>query len=115
MSKPSAILATTVPVTLLTFHTGTARAMQERGYAVTLVSSPGTELRRATELTLAPAQPLRMSRTISPFRDALALFQWLRLLRRVRPRLVIAATPKCGLLAMTSAALMGVERRLYAC
>ena len=113
--RQRAVLATTVPVTLRTFHTGTVRALQRDGYDVTLVSSPGSDLDRAAAVTNSPAVALFMARGLTPASDVRALWSWVRMLRRIRPRLVVAGTPKCALLAMVAAALQRVERRIYIC
>ncbi len=57
--------------------------------------------------------PVRIERKISPWRDFLAICQMVRLFRRYRFQLVHSVTPKAGLLAMTSAFLVGVGVRIH--
>jgi glycosyltransferase involved in cell wall biosynthesis len=54
-----------------------------------------------------------MARAISPARDVIALARLWRTLRRLRPDVVDAHTPKAGLLAMLAAWLAGIRVRVY--
>lgn len=112
---PRAVFGTTVPITLWKFHTHTVGAMQNLGFVVTLVSSPGTELDRVSRETCSSAVSIRMTRGITPLADAAAFGRWLRVLRKIRPNLVIAGTPKCALLGMTASAVLRIDRRIYMC
>ena len=50
-----------------------------------------------------PLHPIRMTRRITPLRDLLALWRVWRTVRRIRPQIVHAHTPKGGLLGMIAA------------
>src|SRR5258705_238654 len=54
-----------------------------------------------------------MPRRITPLADLAALWRLVRVMRRVRPTIVDAHTPKGGLLAMMAAALCRVPVRIY--
>jgi glycosyltransferase involved in cell wall biosynthesis len=54
-----------------------------------------------------------MSRTITPIKDLVTLYHLWRLLRRLRPSIVHAHTPKGGLLGMVASWLVGVPVRIY--
>ncbi len=56
---------------------------------------------------------VRLTRTPHPLRDALALVDLLRLIRRVRPDLVNVSTPKAGLVGGLAAWLSRVRVRVY--
>jgi glycosyltransferase involved in cell wall biosynthesis len=56
---------------------------------------------------------IRMVRDPSPIRDLISLYRWTRLLIKVRPDMVVAGTPKAGLLGMWSSSLTGVKVRIY--
>lgn len=103
---------TTVPESLF-FLTGQAGYLRARGYEVHAVSSPGELLGRFSEVEQVPCHAVPMERGISPARDAVALARLVRLLRRLRPDVVDAHTPKAGLLAMAAARLAGVPARVY--
>lgn len=56
-----------------------------------------------------------MTPEISPMRDAASLVEWIQLLRRLRPDVVLGGTPKAALLSMLAARATGVPARIYHC
>ncbi|WP_372727429.1 glycosyltransferase family 4 protein [Nocardioides sp.] len=79
--------------------------LEGRGWDVTVVAGgPGEG---------QPVHVLPMVRRPAPLADLTALARWVRLIRRSRPAVVVAGTPKAGLLGMVAARLSGVERRVY--
>lgn len=56
--------------------------------------------------------PLPLERDPSPMRDLRALFELIRLMRRLRPELVVYGTPKATLLAGAAALCTGVPARV---
>ena len=56
---------------------------------------------------------LPMRRDASARSDARALRQWISLLKRIRPDVVIGATPKAAVLSLTAAKLTGVPHRVW--
>ena len=56
---------------------------------------------------------IRLSRGISPIRDALAVLAWTRQILSVRPRAVIGNSPKGALLGLLAARIAGVKTRIY--
>lgn len=111
-TKPRAIVTTTVPVTLETFQSELIQQLQHE-YEVVLVSSPDSALGRVAAGFDVSYYAVEMTRTISPRRDAVAVLNFLRILRHVRPTLVVAATPKASLLALVASRLTRVPSRLY--
>jgi glycosyltransferase involved in cell wall biosynthesis len=103
---------TTVPMTLSFLH-GQTGYMRGRGFRVHALSSPGPELDAFTEREGVEVSAVEMSRRITPLRDLLAVGRLLRRLRRIRPAIVHATTPKGGLLGMIAAAVYGAPVRLY--
>jgi glycosyltransferase involved in cell wall biosynthesis/O-antigen/teichoic acid export membrane protein len=103
---------TTVPETLH-FLRGQIGFMKEAGFTVEAISSPLPELARFGEEQRIRTWGLRMSRRISPARDLLALARLIALLRRVRPTVLHAHTPKAGLLGMLAGAAARVPVRIY--
>lgn len=102
----------TIPMSL-TFLRGQGGLMHARGFDVHALSSPGDLLAAfgANEGVTVHAVP--MSRRISAFGDLRAVAALYRAIRRIRPTLVHAHTPKGGLLGMIAAALAGVPVRVY--
>jgi len=92
---------------------GQLRFLREAGFDVTLVSSPGIELKSAGECESVQAIPVPMAREISPLRDLVSLWELWRLIRRVRPSITNVETPKAGLLGGLAAFLARVPCRIY--
>lgn len=95
---------------------GFPQMLTTNGWSVWIVSSaPG-----AAEAHLVDALPegvehvvVPMERSPSVARDCRSLIQWVRVLRKQRPDVVMAGTPKAGLLGMVAAKLTRVPVRIY--
>lgn len=102
----------TVPLSASMLLRGQLRYMREHGLEVTLITSPGKELEAvATEGVEVVEVPMR--REISLLHDLVALFKLFKILRKLKPDLVNAGTPKAGLLGMLAARLARVPVRVY--
>ena len=112
-TKPITLVhITTVPQSL-EFVTGQAGYMKARGFEIVGLSSPGELLTRFAEREGVPVHAVEMPRRVTPWRDVLALLKLVRLLRRIRPQIVHAHTPKGGLLGMLSAWIARTPVRIY--
>lgn len=80
---------------------------------VSIISSPGEALHRFGREMGVAVYPVKMPRRITPLRDLLAVWRMVHILRRERPTIVHAHTPKGGLLGMLSAWLAGTPIRIY--
>lgn len=110
--RPRAVVTTTIPLTLSSFHRELVRQLLDE-FDVHVVSAPGAELEDvASELGVTP-HVIPMSRDISVAGDALALWRWVRLLVTLRPSLLVSATPKASMLSQVAGWLTRVPRRLY--
>ena len=89
------------------------RRMVAAGADVFVVSSPGARLDEEAHRQGFTALPVTMHRRISPGRDLVSIFRLIRVLRRVRPDLVDAATPKGGLLGMIAARFARMPTAIY--
>ncbi len=87
--------------------------MKARGIDVFALSSPGKDLEEFGRREDVPVYGVEMLRSISPLRDLVALWSIVRLIRRLRPHIVHAHTPKGGLLGMIAAWLARVPVRIY--
>jgi glycosyltransferase involved in cell wall biosynthesis len=103
---------TTVPMSL-TFLRTLVPVLHASGMTVEAVSSPGADASRFAQLLGIPVHTIDMPRRISPVRDLVALARLTMLLRRMRPDVVHAHTPKGGLLGMIAAVLARVPVRIY--
>ena len=103
---------TTVPMTLM-FMRGQVDFMRAKGFELALLSSPGSTLDHFAEEYHLPAYGVPMERRVTPGRDLLSLVELVRILRRERPTILHAHTPKAGLLGMVAAFLARVPVRIY--
>ncbi|MEX2220523.1 MAG: glycosyltransferase family 4 protein [Candidatus Rokuibacteriota bacterium] len=103
---------TTVPVTL-PFLAGHVAHAKGKGFDVHALSSPGEALEQFARGMQIDGHPVPMSRRITPLADLAALWRVVRVIRRVRPTIVDAHTPKGSLLAMIAATLCRVPVRIY--
>lgn len=112
-AKPRQVLhVVTVPMTL-EFMAGQAAFMRERNVSLSFVSSAGREQQAFAEREKVHVHSVEMSRRITPVRDLLSIIRLLRVIRRTRPAIVHAHTPKAGLVAMVASRLGGVPVRIY--
>lgn len=58
---------------------------------------------------------VNLEREISPLKDAKALIQIIKHLKRVKPDIVNFGTPKVSLLGMIAAKMLGIKNRIYTC
>ncbi|HOP79171.1 MAG TPA: glycosyltransferase family 4 protein [Armatimonadota bacterium] len=110
--RPRLVHITTVPESL-GFLTGQVSYMKTRGFVIHAISSPGELLDRFEEQEKVEVHPVLMSRRITPLRDLFSLGRIVFTLRKIRPTIVHAHTPKGGLLGMIAAWLTGVPVRIY--
>lgn len=92
---------------------GQLAEMERRGYAVTLVTSPGPDLVLTARREGVETVGVRMRREITPLSDLRSLRELTRVLRQVQPVITKAGTPKAGLLGGLAAAATGVPCRIY--
>jgi lipopolysaccharide/colanic/teichoic acid biosynthesis glycosyltransferase len=104
---------TTSPLALWSFFRSLTRFLAEHGFETAAISSPGQKLDEFHAWTGVPVHAVEMKRRISPFSDLPALWRLWRLIRRYRPAVVHAHTPKAGLLGMLAAWLALVKVRVY--
>ena len=97
----------------LGFLRGQIGFMKERGVEVSAIASPDDGLEAFGRLEGIRTYAVEMPRRITPVRDVVALARLWRRLRRLRPDIVHAHTPKGGLLGTVAAALAGVRIRIY--
>jgi hypothetical protein len=97
---------TTVPESLH-FSTWLTPYIKAKGFDVHALSSPGEYLHSYGARFGVPIHEVEMLRRITPLRDLVAILQIWQCLRRIRPQIVQAGTPKGGLLGMIGAWLAG--------
>ena len=103
---------TTVPVTL-GFLIDHIAYMQNKGFGVSVLSSPDSGLSEFGNRQGIPVYGVPMRRHFSPGHDLIALARLIYYLVCTRPHIVHVLTPKAGLLGMLSAWLTRVPVRVY--
>lgn len=111
-ARPVVVHVMTVPLSLH-FLSGQVSFMRRAGFEVHAIASPGPALDAFGEQEQIAVHGVAMTRSITPAKDLRALWRLWRELRRIRPDIVHAHTPKGGLLGLIAAALAGVRVRIY--
>lgn len=109
---PHVVHVLTVPDSLV-FLRGQVEFMRERGWEMSVVTSPGPRLETFGARHRVPVHGIAMPRRVSPLGDAASLARLTALLARLQPDLVHSHTPKGGLLGTIAATLAGVKKRIY--
>jgi len=87
--------------------------LSRMGFDVHLVCQRSAEFPALASARGITVHDLPMRREPSPLPDLVALLRLARLLKRLRPAIVNASTPKAGLLGMIASRLAGVKHRIY--
>ncbi|HKR67204.1 MAG TPA: glycosyltransferase, partial [Thermoanaerobaculia bacterium] len=87
--------------------------MQRSGFDVTLFCAGGADLDLVAQRENVRVIAIPFEREVAPLRDLRALWRLVIELRRVRPDVVNAGTPKAALLGMIASALLRVPVRIY--
>jgi len=94
---------------------GQIKYLKKKGFKVAAVSSPGPEVESVERRDGIRVYQMPILRRISPFAEIIVLFRLFKTMRRLRPTVVHAHTPKAGLLGMIAARLALVRCRVYTC
>lgn len=111
--QPRLLYITTHGKAALGLMRGQLATVRQRGFDVTVAASPSWELDEVTEREGVPTIGVPMNREITPLQDLVALYRLVGVMRRVRPDLVNAGTPKAGLLGMIAARIANIPARIY--
>lgn len=111
--KKKLLYLATDPLTPFRLMEGQLADLRRRGFDVELVASPGPLLDQVAQREEVRVHPIPMERQMSPVRDLVTLLRLIRLMRRTRPDLVNAGTPKAGLLGVIAARATGVPVTVY--
>jgi glycosyltransferase involved in cell wall biosynthesis len=103
----------TVPFFVLTQLRHQIQSLQNCGAQVWIATSSGIELESLSALTGAACVPIEMPRTVSLWRDLLALLQLFRFFRKNKIMIAHSTTPKAGLLSAIAGLLAGVPVRIH--
>jgi glycosyltransferase involved in cell wall biosynthesis len=112
MERPRLLIAVTSPLSGVFFH-GQLAWLRDQGFEVHFLCSPGAPAEDIVRQQGAEFHAVEMHRGISPWRDLRSLWRLVGVLRRVRPAIVNAGTPKAGMLVILAACLCRVPVRIY--
>jgi glycosyltransferase involved in cell wall biosynthesis len=112
-SAGTVVFISTVPESLWYFARPHWSWLRERGYKVTVISSPGSFLQQCLDGGADRIFAINLYRSITPIKDLASFVRLARLLKTIRPSVVHTHTPKAGLLGMMAAAVAGVGIRIY--
>lgn len=87
--------------------------LREKGYDVTLIASPSSELYNYSEIEDVNVYPIEMTREISIFKDIISLIKIIKYFVKLRPDICNTGTPKAGLLGIIAAYITGVPVKIY--
>ena len=107
------LVITTAEVTMGNFFARQIGYLAQEGFRVHAACSPGPGLDKVAALPGVATHPIPMARQPHPLRDIQSFLALYSLMRRIRPEIVHAHTPKAGLLGMAAARAAGVPVRLY--
>lgn len=111
--RPKLAYVTTHAISAENLMNGQLTFLRERGFDITVIAAPSESLDIVREREQVATIPIPIEREISPAADARTLTKLCGILRKLRPDIVNAGTPKAGLLGMIAAKLTGVPVRLY--
>jgi len=89
----------TVPLTFKVLYWNQLRFFKERGFKITLVSSPGAELDEVARDLDVASHAIDMAREPTPWRDLKSLSLFSRWLKQQEFDVIHSSTPKAGLIA----------------
>jgi glycosyltransferase involved in cell wall biosynthesis len=111
--RPHIVYLATDPLTAFRLMEGQLAELRRRGFRISVVTAPGELLEQVANREGVDVYPIPMRREVSPSADLLALARLVLLLRKLKPDLVNAGTPKAGLLGCIAARLAGVPVVVY--
>ena len=103
----------TVPITFATLLRQQMKVIADKGFDLTLVCSPGSELDSVARECGASAHAIPMRRAISPLSDLGAVWRLTCLFRAARFHIVHSSTPKAGLITAFAGRLARVPIRMH--
>lgn len=114
MLKKKIVIGITAPLSIMLLE-GQLNYFSKAGYEVYLMAPNSDAVSQFCAEEQAIHLPVDIFRDISVFKDIKALFQIIKYLRKIKPDIVNAGTPKMSLLGILGAYLTGVKKRIYTC
>lgn len=111
--RPRLLVLVSHPMTARILLRGQLAHLAAAGFEVAVGAAGGPELAAVAAGEGVTAIPLPFTRRISPLHDLVALARTVAAIRRFRPAIVNAGTPKAGLVGLLAARLCRVPVRIY--
>ena|SRR5690606_35934932 len=112
MKKTKIIRLATVPMSLNILLKGQLKFLAQF-FNVVGISSHGADLQTVALREGVSTVAVNMERSISPVKDAIALFKLYQQFKKHKPLIVHSITPKAGLLSMLAGKMAGVPIRMH--
>ncbi len=106
-------IVVTHPITAERLMLGQLSYLRGHGFDILLISAPGPGLEAVATREKIDTLAIPMEREISPLSDLRSLIRLIQALRRWRPDVINASTPKAGLLGSLAAWFCRVPLRFY--
>jgi glycosyltransferase involved in cell wall biosynthesis len=113
MRRPRVAFVSADPMTPDRLQRGQLSWLEKRGFAVLVIASPGPDLDRVATRERVRVAGIPIARAVAPAKDVVSLLRLARLLRKERPDLVVAGTPKGGLIGTIAARFARVPVVVY--
>lgn len=95
------------------FMYGQLNYLNQEGYDLTVIASPGQELDKVEREEGVSTYPIKMERYISPLKDIISLIKLVLALIKIRPHITNVGTPKAGLLGGIASWMIRTPYRIY--
>jgi glycosyltransferase involved in cell wall biosynthesis len=106
------VICYTIPATFI-FATDIITILKDEGNHVILMSSCEEELTKVSKSLNVDFISIDITRKVSIYKDLATLVKMSNLLRKLKPDIVIGATPKSALISMIASKFAGVNHRVY--
>jgi glycosyltransferase involved in cell wall biosynthesis len=113
--KPKILISVTVAETAFFFLSEQIPFLLQKGYAVEIVSGEGSwvKLAEVKRIFGVPVHTLPLTRNLNIFSDILSLAKLFLLMRKIKPDILYASTPKAALYSLIAGWLARVPVRIY--
>ncbi|GGC09393.1 glycosyltransferase family 4 protein [Dyadobacter sediminis] len=113
MNKIKLLRITTETYSIRLLLKGQLKYMSENGMEVYMASTPDEHVPEMEKSQNAQFFPLPLSRELTPFKDLIALFNTIKLIRRIKPDIVHTHSPKAGVIGMLAAYICKVPLKMH--
>ena len=111
-TRPLLVHIATVPEFFQSFFRGQLEFLDQQGFDVGLICSPGEEVQAFEDWPVC-YYPVSIQRKISPLADIVSIWKIVCLFRSIRPDIVHVHTSKAGMVGMIAAWFAGVRVKVF--